>query len=107
MSIDVPRGKHDDVIDEIIASLQAFEADHPQAKIDVYRQNSVSVRIRIIDPGFKTKSKSERHRHVWTYLDGLSEETQADISMLLLLAPNELKMSFANFEFDDPIPSTL
>jgi len=108
MTINVPRGKRDDVIDKIIEVLEDYEKDHPQARIDVYRQNSVSVRVRIIDPDFASQNKSERNGRVWKeYLAGLPEDVQSDISTMLLITPDETKDSIANLEFDDPTPSRL
>ncbi len=107
MAINIPRGQSDEAIDEIIGSLRPYEHDHPQADIAIYRQNSVSVRVRIIDPDFAGLSKPERSQTAWKYLDTLPEEVQGDISTVLLLTPDETKMSFANLEFDDPIPSKL
>jgi hypothetical protein len=43
----------------------------------------------------------------WKYLGQLPEDVQSDISTLLLLAPEETKTSFANIEFDDPVPSEI
>ena len=37
--------------------LCSYEKDHPKAKIDLYRQNSASVRIRIIDSAFRGMSQ--------------------------------------------------
>jgi hypothetical protein len=85
--------------------LTPYQEDHPQAEIVLYRQNSVSIRVRIIDPGFCGTTKHRRHTRAWRYLGKLPEETQSDISLLLLLTPDETTSSFANFEFDDPIPS--
>jgi stress-induced morphogen len=107
MSINIPRGRSDAIIEGIIESLRAYEADHPNAQIDLYRQNPVSVRVRIIDPDFACHDRVERHKNVWKYLDSLEEETQSDISSLILLTPDETKKSFANFEFEDPVPSSL
>jgi hypothetical protein len=107
MAITIRRGHSDEVIVQIIKALQGYESDHPRAQIDLYRQNSVSVRIRIIDPDFAGQGKPQRSHNVWRYLDGLPEEVQSDISTVLLLTPDETKMSFANFEFDDPTPSKL
>jgi hypothetical protein len=105
MAIKIPRGDSESVIDRIIEALRAYEAAHPHAQIDLYRQNPVSVRIRIIDPEFAGQGKPDRSQRVWKYLDGLPEEVQSDISTIILLTPDEKKTSFANFEFDDPIPS--
>ncbi len=107
MAIKIPRGKSDNVIDKIIEALSAFEADHPQAEIELYRQNCVSVRVRIIDPDFAGQGKPQRSQQAWRYLGQLPDEVQSDISTILLLTPDEKKMSFANFEFDDPTPSKL
>ena len=107
MAIQIPRGTSDEVIDQIIDVLRRYEADHPQAQVDLYRQNLVSVRLRIIDPDFAGELKSQRHRLVWQYLESLPEEVQSDISTLLVLTPEELPRSFGNFEFEDPVPSEL
>lgn len=105
--VNIPRGKSDAIIEELVAALQQYESDHPAAQIDLYRQNSVSVRIRIIDPDLAKFNRPERNQLVWKYLDQISENAQADISILLLLTPDETKNSFANFEFEDPVPSQL
>lgn len=107
MAINIPHGKIDATIESMIEALRAYELDHPGAQIDIYRQNSVSVRVRVIDPTFEGKTKVERNALVWTYLNTLSDDVQSDLSTLILLTPQETKSSLANFEFDDPIPSTL
>ncbi len=63
--------------------------------------------MRIIDPAFRGMSKKQRNDLVWDYLDTLSEDAQADISMLVLLAPTEVEKSMGNLEFEDPVPSGL
>ena len=63
--------------------------------------------MRIIDPDFAGKGKPQRSQVAWKYFGQLSDEVQSDISTVLLLTPDETKMSFANFEFNDPIPSEL
>jgi len=105
MSITIPRGQLDDIVQGIVNALEPYMADHPQAEIALYRQNSVSIRVRIIDPDFRGLTKQRRHTRAWRYLGKLPEETQSDISLLLLLTPDETAKSFANFEFDDPTPS--
>ncbi len=107
MPINIPRGTSDGVIDSISAALKAYEADHPQAQIDVYRQNSVSVRVRIVDPDFQGQSRPHRSDKVWEYLDTVPDEPVADISTVLLLTPDETATSFAYMEFDHPAPSDL
>jgi hypothetical protein len=107
MSINITRGKPDPVIEDIKHVLCPYEKDHPKAKIDMYRQNSASVRIRIIDSAFDGMNKKERNDLIWKYLEPISDESQGDISMLVLLTPTEVKKSFANMEFEDPVPSML
>lgn len=65
------------------------------------------MRIRIIDPAFAGLSRAEREEEVWAALDNLPDDAIAEISLLLLLTPDEAKKSFASYEFDHPIPSRL
>ncbi len=101
------RGKTDDYLDAVMKVLAKYESRHPRAEIEGFRQNSVSIRIRIVDPDFANVSRTDRHDEVWRVLDELPEEIQSHLSTILLLTPDEKKRSFANFEFDDPIPSSL
>jgi stress-induced morphogen len=101
------RGSSDDILEQVIAVLRKYESDHPDAVIDLYRHNSVSIRVRIVDPAFREMSKKQRNDLVWDYLDTLSDDAQADISMLVLLAPTEVEKSMGNLEFEDPVPSGL
>ena len=107
MAIKIARGKRDEVINQIIKALRGYEDDHVQAQIHLYRQNAVSVRVRIIDPDFAGQGKPQRSQQAWRYLGQLPDEVQGDISTVLLLTPDETKKSFANLEFDDPTPSKL
>ena len=99
------RGKKDDSLQEIAVALAKYGELHHHADIVIYRQNSVSVRIRIVDPDFDGVNKADRHDIVWNFVKGLSEDQQSEISLLLLLTPDEVDTSFANDEFDHPIPS--
>ena len=107
MAISIPRGTTDPVIDKIVEVLRTYETDHPRSQIDLYRQNSVSVRVRIVDPDFAGLGKPQRSQRIWKYLAELSDDVQSDISTLLLLTPDETTLSFSNFEFNDPVPSKL
>ena len=89
-------------------ALDAYEAAHPGAEAAIYRQNSASIRLRVIDRRFEGMTKSCRHAHVWEFLTTrVPEDTLADVSLVLTVAPAELRDSFANFEFERPIPSRL
>lgn len=101
------RDKSDDCVRAVADALRKYEEQHPRADIVVYRQNSVSVRARIVDPDLGGLSKADRHDVVWTYLQDLPEDQQSEISVLLLLTPEEAGLSFANDEFEHPLPSRL
>lgn len=105
MPVTIARGTTDPRLDEFVAALEKFQADYPDAEISLYRHGRYSVRVRIVAPAFAGRSKTERHRLAWPYVVGLPEETLSDLSSFLLLAPDEKASSFANFEFDDPLPS--
>lgn len=107
MSVSISRGKTDSTLKAIGKVLERYVEDHPKARIDLYRQNSVSVRVRIIDPDFSKVETFQRHDIVNRYFDQLPEEMESEISMLVLLTPKEVKRSASNIEFEDPIPSEL
>src|SRR5271157_1340202 len=69
MTINISRGTTDEILEEIRTVLVSYQRDHPSARIDLYRQNSASVRVRIVDSDFSGMSKKERHNLVWKYLD--------------------------------------
>jgi hypothetical protein len=107
MPIKLRTKRPDQRLKQIVEVLKDFEANHPQAEIEAYRQNSVSVRARVIDPTFQGKSRSQREEELWAALDRLPEDVVAEISVLLLLTPEEAKSSFASMDFDNPIPSRI
>jgi stress-induced morphogen len=101
------RGQSDNRLKAIANALSEYEQAHPDAEIMVYRQNPASVRIRVIDQAFQGVSKADRHENVWCYLQSLSDDELSEISLLLLLKPEEVEGSFANDEFENPVPSAL
>jgi hypothetical protein len=103
----VIRGRSDKGLLSIKNTLLPYTGQYSEAEIVLYRQNSISIRIRVIDPSFDGMEKSERHTRIWKYLEKLPEGVQSDISMLFLLTPEETKRSLANLEFDDPSPSLI
>jgi hypothetical protein len=92
---------------EIASALAAFEASHPESHVTLYRQNSASVRIRVIDASFAGLSIGDRGKVVWPYLRSLSEDARSEITVLLTLTPDEVPSSFANADFDRPLPTAL
>jgi len=69
--------------------------------------SNVSVRVRIIDQDFRGKGWAAREEEIWPLFDVLSEDAVADVSMLLLLTPEEKDESLASFEFDHPTKSMI
>jgi hypothetical protein len=92
-------------VQQVLDILTEYERTHPQAQIEGRRQNSVSIRLRIIDPDFQGMDRIEREPEIWQLLRKLPEEVFVNITMLLLLTPEEAEHSLASQEFDHPIPS--
>jgi hypothetical protein len=97
----------DPVMKQIGKSLKPYDDAHPTANIELDRRNNVSVRIRIIDQDFRGKSRAEREKEIWPLFDVLPEDAVADITMLLLITPEEQEESLASFEFDHPTKSRI
>jgi stress-induced morphogen len=103
----VVRGKSDQILRKILGALRIYESAHPKAVIEAYRQNPASVRVRIVDPDFAGLDRAERHDTVWRILERLDEKVLGDVTILLLLTPQELSESWGNLEFEHPSPSRL
>jgi hypothetical protein len=83
-------------------------------KVDAYRYNSASIRLRVVDSRFTNLPPEKRDAMVEPHLEWLPERTQADIVSLFTFAPSELQQTpktfrefLANAEFDDPSDSML
>jgi hypothetical protein len=100
-------GQWDPKLREIANALEKYEASRPDAEVALYRQNSASIRIRVIDVAFDGLGIGERGKLIWPYLRSLSEDARSEISVLLLLTPDEAPSSFANADFACPVPSGL
>lgn len=106
MTIEI-RGDRDEGLDGVAATLEEYGSKHPQAQIVLYRQNAVSLRIRIVDPEFRGRSRAQREEEVWVALNQLPDETLQDLSILLLFTPEEVGKSMANYEFESPTASVI
>jgi hypothetical protein len=78
-------------------------------QVDSYRQNSASIRVRVIDKRFEGMSREKRDTLVEEQLDKLPPETQRDIVTLFTLTPSELARTaptirefMQNAEFENP-----
>jgi hypothetical protein len=81
-------------------------------RVDCYRYNSASIRVRVIDSRFEGMSREKRDAMVEEQIDTLPSETQSDIVTLFVFAPSELTQTpktfrefMLNTEFDDPSPT--
>lgn len=97
----------DTQVQQILDALTEYEWTHTQAQIEGQRLNEVSIRLRIIDPDFYGKDRLDREPEIWALLMKLPEDLFSNITMLLLLTPDEADGSLASQEFDHPIPSQL
>ena len=95
----------DPQVQQILDVLAEYERAHPRAQIEGRRHSPVSIRLRIIDPDFQGKDRLEREPELWTLLQRLPEEVFVNITMLLLLTPEEAEKSFASQEFEHPVPA--
>jgi stress-induced morphogen len=81
---------------------------HPNATLDVYRYNSASIRLRVIDPDFAGTSLIERDDEIWAVMrERLPEDIISQLTVILLVTPTEAKKSIMNEEFEHPTPSHL
>ena len=99
--------KPDVQVQQILDVLAAYERTHSQAQIEGRRHNPVSIRLRIIDLDFQGVDRLDREPEIWSLLKQLPEEVFVNITMLLLLTPDEAEHSLASQEFDHPVPSLL
>jgi stress-induced morphogen len=94
------RGAPDPVTERIRDALKTYTDAHSTAEAEVYRYSPVSVRARVVDPAFGGKRRTERHKTVWPLLYALDEDTLGDLTMLLLITPDERETSTANRDFE-------
>jgi hypothetical protein len=95
--------QEDKDVRSILDALRPFAEAHPQARIDIHRDNDVIIRIRIIDPGFQGLDRVERDAQIWPLLEKLPEDTLNQITFMLPITPKETKKSMANMDFEDSL----
>ena len=101
-------GKPDPYCEQIVQLLEReYGAAHPAAEASAYRYNSASVRVRIIDPDFAGKDTAERDDMVWPILEKLPDPVLEDISVVLLIPPEERDSLGLSLEFDAHVRSRL
>lgn len=82
-----------------------YLAKHPHAVLRVYRYNPAAIRVRIVDPDFAGMDLAEREELIWPILEKLPEDVRLDVTVCLLITPEEQSKSLMNVEFEDPLPS--
>lgn len=97
-------GQFDSQLQAVLGALLVYQAAHPVAQIAVRRRHGVFIAIRIIDPDFYGTFWADREDEIWPLLQQLPNEIFANISILLLLTPDEVATSGANLEFEKPTP---
>ena len=88
----------------IYAALKAAFPDISDDEDEViYKYNPYSIRVRIIDKSFAELSLAQRHAAVKRVLARLNVDDTENISMLMMLSPEEAtETDLMNLEFDDP-----
>jgi hypothetical protein len=89
------------------ALTEQYAPKHPGARLAVYRYNSASIRVRIVDENFEGKSILAREADVLPIIRELPDRIQDQITMLLLITPEESERSLLSAEFDNPRRSAL
>jgi stress-induced morphogen len=89
----------------IVRLLEAHFPHHPAAyPAAAYRYNSASIRVRVVDDSFRGLDLLDREEKVRPLLRKLPQGTRSDITILLLLTPEEVEDSWGNREFENPSP---
>lgn len=97
-------GQVDPQLQAVFAVLAPYQAAHPAAQIAIRRRRGVFLAIRVVDPDFYGTFWADREDEIWPLLQQLPDEVFANISILLLLTPDEMATSGANLEFENPTP---
>jgi hypothetical protein len=98
-------GKTDKAVEAIRQALEEkYFPLHPKSEIEVYRYNSASIRVRIIDPDFAGKGWAIRNEQIWNLVAPLPENIATQISLLVLLTPKEKTRPGVNIEFENSTP---
>ena len=96
------RGPVDPIMVALAEAIRPYLDAHCSAEAELFRFSPTSVRMRIIDPDFRGKSRSERHKTLWAILYPLDEDVLGELTMLLLLTPEERATSTLNRDFEGP-----
>lgn len=78
----------------------------PKARVDAIRYCPESIWVRVVDPSVKgTRITQRRTELYWDIIEeSLPDKLRTQVWMVFVLAPDELKRSATNLEFEDPHP---
>ncbi|MFO0848180.1 MAG: hypothetical protein U0871_06445 [Gemmataceae bacterium] len=82
-------GTADGAVDQVRDALVAYAAQHPTADVTVRRNSPYSIHIRVIDPALSGIEYFDRMDPLSPYLETLPPEVYGDITLLLMLTPEE------------------
>src|SRR5262249_30097886 len=86
---------------------QHFRAHPKRYPAAADRYNPASNLVRDLDEALRGQTGPEREKMVLPFLQQLPDDTYLDITLLLLLTPEEVKDSLMNLEFELETPSKL
>jgi stress-induced morphogen len=88
--------------------LEHFPDHAPEYPPSAYSYLPHAIRVRVVSHRFGGMSRGQRADIVYPILrQNLPEDTWLDITMVLLLAPDEVEESLGNREFEYPSPLRL
>lgn len=90
----------DPAVESILKALEELKENKPAVSVDAVRANLASIRIRVVDPAFAAVDRAERDERIWELLSRISPDFRSEVSVLLLLSPEEQSESIGNREFE-------
>ena len=108
MSIATLPSNTDPAVTRVAGALADYQKEHPQASIDIRRSSSASIHVRVVDPAFAGQDRVSREDRVWPLLERLPDDVFTQITVLLLLTPDDCGKSHANLVYfgrPDPAPA--
>jgi len=104
----MPKLKKKDRMSKQVEKKKHYAPTLPGAKLEVYRAYSSSIWIRVVHPSFAGKRIPERDEPIWTVIRKyVPKEIISHITVVLLIAPEEMEESGMNYEFEHPSPSRI
>jgi len=93
-------GVHEPDVAQVIKAFRAAGF----RKVDAYRYNSASIRVRVVSKKFAELENWQRHDLADKIILTLPEEIQRDMIFTVLVTPDEVADSTKNEEFEHPSP---